>query len=157
MTSPVLFQKADVKTVILIYNLSCINKVRNLTFFGIFDLRWPFITSLHALSESWWQKRLFYIRLAHFQWLLKFDLFSEFLTSDDLCWPRDPFFWKADAKSVILIYNLPTFNEFWNLTLNDPKFVIWLLTQIFSSGNNSQVLLIILSYRTLSLIKSVIY
>ena len=70
---------------------------------------------------------------------------------------HESFFWKADVKSVIFIYHLHTFNKVRNLTPNDPKFVIWPRTQIFSSGNNSQVSLIIFSYRTLSLIKSVIY
>ena len=61
----------------------------------------------------------------------KFDLFWEFLTSGDLPWPRDTFYQNADVKCVILIYNLPHFNEVRNLTLNKPKFVIWPQTQIF--------------------------
>ena len=93
--------------------------------FGIFDLGWPLLTSWSLFLKSWRQERHFDIHFIHFRWLLKYDLFSEFLTSGDLCWPRDPFFWKADVKRVILIYNLPTFNDFWNLTLNDPKFEIW--------------------------------
>ena len=169
-----------------------------MTFFGIFDIRWPFMTSWHLSSVSWIQERHYDIPFTHFQSLLKFhlfsefltsgdlcwprfilkslrqerqfdiyfiifyqsskfDLFSKFLTSGDLCWPRDPFFWKADVKGVILIYNLPTFDDFWNLTLNDPKFVIWPQTKIFSSGNHNQVLLIILSYRSRKLVESVIF
>ena len=85
-------------------------------FFGLFDLRWPYMTSWHLSSVSWIQERHYDIPFTHFQSLLKFDRFSEFLTSGDLCWPRDPFFWKAYVKSVILIYNLPTFNDFWKLT-----------------------------------------
>ena len=46
----------------------------------------------------------------------------------DLGWPL---FWKADFKRVILIYNLPIFNELWNFTLNDSKFEIRLQTKIF--------------------------
>ena len=42
-----------------------------------------------------------------------------------------PLFWKADVRSVILIYNLPTFSELWNLSLNDPKFEIWPQSKIF--------------------------
>ena len=85
--------------------------------FWLFFYRgWPFMTSWYLLSENLRQERHFDIQFTNFQWLLKFDLFSEFLTSVDLCWPRDPFFWKADVKSVILIYHLLTFNEFWNLT-----------------------------------------
>ena len=87
-----------------------------MTFIGIIDLSWPFMTSSHHFSESRRQERHFDIQFIHFQWLLKFDLFSEFLTSGDLCWPRFLFFWKAEVKSVILIYNLPIFNDFWNLT-----------------------------------------
>ena len=63
-----------------IYPLS--KTFENWPFFGIFDLRWPLLT-------SW------------------------------------PLFWKAYVKSVILIYNFPSFNDFWNLTLNDPKFEIY--------------------------------
>ena len=126
-------------------------------FFRIFDLGWPLLTSWPLFLKSWRQERHFNIHFIHFRWLLKYDLFSEFLTSGDLCWPCDPFFWKADVKSVILIYNLPTFNDFWNLTLNDPKFEIWPLTQFFFTRNHYQVLLIILSYLSTKLIKSVIF
>ena len=52
----------------------------------------------------------------------------------DLGWPLVtswPLFWKADVKSVILICNLPTFNELWNLTLTGPKFEIWPQTNFF--------------------------
>ena len=83
--------------------------------FDLFRHFWPqvtFITSWHLSSESLRQERHFYTPWIHFQWLLKFDLFSEFLTSGDLCWPCGPFVWKADVKSVILIYHLPTFNGF---------------------------------------------
>ena len=107
-------QKAEVKSVIIIYHLPTFNDFLNLTYFRN-------------------------------------------LTSGDPCWPCDPFFWKADVKSVILIYNLPTSNDFWNLTLNDPKFEIWPLTQIFFTRNHYQILLIILSYLSTKLIKSVIF
>ena len=75
-----------------------------MTFFGNFDFRWPLMTSWHLSSLSWSQERHYDIPFTHFLSLLKFDLFSEFLTSGDLCWPRDPFFWKAYVKSVRLIY-----------------------------------------------------
>ena len=75
-------------------------------FWEIFDLGWPFLTSWPLFLKSWRHERHFDIQFTDFQWLLKFALFSEFLTSGDLCWPRDPFFWKADVKSVILIYPL---------------------------------------------------
>ena len=84
--------------------------------FGNFDLGWPLLTSWPLFLKSWRQERHFDIPFTYFQWFLKFDLFFEFLTSCDLCWPRDPFFWKAYVKSVILIYHLLTFNDFWNLT-----------------------------------------
>ena len=62
----------------------------------------------------------------------KIDLFwLFFFTAVDLLWPRDTFCQKTYVKSVILIYNLPPFDEVRNLTLNDPKFVIWPQTQIF--------------------------
>ena len=80
-----------------------------------------------------WSKIVFYLSAAK---CLKFDRFFEFLTSSDLGWPREPIFWKAYVKSVILIYNSPAFNEVRNLTLNDPKFVIWPQTQIFLTQNN---------------------
>ena len=47
-----------------------------------------------------------------------FDLGWPLVTS----WPR---FLKADVKSIILMFILTTYNEFRNLTLNDPKFEIW--------------------------------
>ena len=84
--------------------------------FGIFDLRWPLFTSWPVFLKSWRQERHFDIHFTYFKWSLKFDQFSEFLTFGDLCSPRDPFFWKADVKNVILIYILPTLNEVWNLT-----------------------------------------
>ena len=62
--------------------------------------------------------------------------FLGFLTSVDLPWPRDTYPQKVYFKSVILIYNLSPFNEVRNLTLNDPKFVIWPQTQIFPTENN---------------------
>ena len=101
-----------------------------MTFFGIFDLRWAFMTSWHLSSVSWIQERHY----THFQSLLKFDRFSEFLTLGDLFWPRVTFFQKADAKTVILIYSLPIFNEVRNLTLNDPKFESWPIFGIFDLG-----------------------
>ena len=39
------YWKVDVKDVILIYNLPYFMKVKNLTFFQIFDLGWPLVTS----------------------------------------------------------------------------------------------------------------
>ena len=75
----------------------------------------------------------------------------------DLVWPWYQLLWKADAKSFILIYDLQTLLQFWNLTQNDPKFVIWPQTQNFLSGKDSQVLLIILSYFSRKLIESVIF
>ena len=62
-----------------------------------------------------------------------FRSFLQFFTVDDLLWPRDHFFWKVDAKSVILIYKFPTLRKIWNLTQNDPKFEIWHQTGNFSS------------------------
>ena len=38
---------------------------------------------------------------------------------------------KADAKSFILIYDLQTLLQFWYLTQNDLKFVIWPQNQNF--------------------------
>ena len=42
----------------------------------------------------------------------------------DLSWPWHYFFWQVEVKSVILIYNLPTFNEVRNFTQNEPSFEI---------------------------------
>ena len=74
------------------------------------------MTSWHLSSVSWIQERHYDIPFTHFQSLLKFDRFSEFVTSGDPCWPRDPFFWKAYAKSVSLIYILSYFIKVRNLT-----------------------------------------
>ena len=41
--------------------------------------------------------------------------------SDDLGWPRKPPFCIQGAKSFILVYNLPRFENLWILTPNDPK------------------------------------
>ena len=90
--------------------------IRVLLIFGISDLGWPLLTSFSLFLKSWSRERHFDIQFTHFQWLLKFDLFSEFLTSGDLFWPRDPFFWKAYVKSVSLIYMLSYFIKVRNLT-----------------------------------------
>ena len=56
-------------------------------------------------------------------------IFRRFLTSGDLVWPWHQLLWKADAKSFILIYDLQTSRQFWNLTQNVPELVIWPQTQ----------------------------
>ena len=64
-------QKAE--SVILIYNLLYLIQVRNLTFFDIFDLEWPFMTLRHLSSESWRQERHFDIQFIPLYWGSKFD------------------------------------------------------------------------------------
>ena len=118
----------------IIYNN--LSKFEIWSFLAIFDLGLPLMTSRHLSLESWRQERHFDIQFIMFNPSPKFDLFLGFLTSGDLWWPRDTFQQKADVKSVILIYKLTPFSEVRNLTLNDPKFVIWPQTQIFSNRNN---------------------
>ena len=92
--------------------------------FDLFQHFWPqvtFITSWHLSSESLRQERHFYTPWIHFQWLLKCDLLSEFLTSGDLCWPCGPFFGKLTSRasfwytiyplSMVLKFDL--FSKFW--------------------------------------------
>ena len=76
----------------------------------------------------------FEILILIYSFLSKFEIwpFWGFSTSADFLWPRDTFSQKADVKSVILIYNSLPFDDVQNWTLNDPKFVIWPQTQIFS-------------------------
>ena len=94
--------------------------------FGYFWPRWPFMTSWHLSSESWIQERHYDIPFTHFQSLLKFDLSSEFLTSGDLSWPRDPFFLKSFLQErqfdiyFMIFYQSSKFDLFWGfLTLSD--------------------------------------
>ena len=90
-----------------------------------FDLSTTFIEKL--MSRAWFWYIIYLI-----SWKLKiWPIFQIF----GLGWPRVtswPLFWNSDVKSVLLIYDLPTFNVLWNLTLNEPKFVIWPQIQFFS-------------------------
>ena len=107
----------------MIYHLPTFNHFWNLTDFRNFwprvtfvDLVIPFFEKLTPRASVWY---IFYHILPKFEiwpFLGIFDLGWPFLNSGDLWWPRDPFFWKADVTSVILIYDLPTLNEVWNLT-----------------------------------------
>ena len=80
---------------------------------------WPLVTSIDletnflkrfAQELHFWEQFVYYLKR------LKFDLYSEFVTSNDLCRPLDYFYWKVDVKGVILIYNLPYFMKVKNLT-----------------------------------------
>ena len=51
----------------------------------------------------------------------KFDLFWPRVTWNDL----NTSFREGNAKSLIFIKNFQTLRQLWNLTQNDPKFVIW--------------------------------
>ena len=110
-----------------------------------FDLSSTFIEKLK--SRAWFWYRIYLI-----SWKLKiWPIFQIF----DLGWSRVtswPLFWNSDVKSVLLIYDLPTFNVLWNLTLNEPKFVIWPQIQFFFNRNYSEIPLIILSYFLLRLV-----
>ena len=101
------------------------------------DLATTYFWKLTARASFW-----FFIYLIS----LKFKIWPIFRIFD-LGWPPMTswllFSWKADVKTVILIYNLPTFNELRNLTLNDPKFVIWPQTQIFSDFTDHFELLLV--------------
>ena len=106
-------QKAEFKSVIMTYHLPTFNHFWNLTYFRNFwprvtfvDLVTPFFEKLTSRASVWY---------ICYHILSKFEIcpFSWFLTTGDLCWPL---FWKAGAKSVILVFNLPSINDFWNLT-----------------------------------------
>ena len=106
------------------------------SFFAIFLLLkkiqiWPFLVLFFTSDDYGWPQMT--SRLTFFEktssrasflginclLLLKYwnlTLFSRFLTSGDLEWPWYQLSWKADAKSFILRYDLPTFKKYWNLT-----------------------------------------
>ena len=128
---------SEVKSLVCTYTLCLFDKVQICLFrlfFVIFYLRWPFMTwRLTFIPDLWPQmtsddltltsrkqtsRPSFWYIIYHLLPKFKICPFSEFLTSGDLCWPRDPFFWKAYVKSAILIYTLPTSNVVWNLTPN---------------------------------------
>ena len=73
------------------------------------------------------QERHFDVKFTLFHSSSKFNLLLRSFTFCDLA----SSFWKVDGKSVILINNLPAFNQLRNLTLNEPKFLIASRTQIF--------------------------
>ena len=98
------------------------SKYSGLTYFLNF---WPRVTS--GDLATWFFEELrsrasfWYIIYLISKKSSKFDLFLIF----------DLGFFKAHVKSLILIINLPTFNELRNLTPNDPRFEIWPQTKIF--------------------------
>ena len=57
------------------------------------------------------------------------------MTSGDI---DTTFFWKAYAKSVILIHNLLGLLKIWKLTQIGPIFVIWPQTNIFNENKKSK-------------------
>ena len=85
-------------------------------FFMIFDLEWTRMISTPGFLKSWCQELNFEVSFAYFKKYWNLTLFSWFLTLSDLEWPLNQLFWKADAKSFILIYNLHSLRQFWNLT-----------------------------------------
>ena len=66
--------------------------------------------------DTFAQELHFRIQFVYYSKILKFDLYSEFVTSNDLCRPLDYFYWKVDVKGVILIHNLPYFMKVKNST-----------------------------------------
>ena len=81
------FLKIHVKSFILIYNLPSFEKDWNSTIFAIFDLGWPRIT-LRPFVKNLAQGLHFVVEFAFFWRRLKFDLFSQLLTSGDLRRPQ---------------------------------------------------------------------
>ena len=80
---------------------------------------WPLVTSIDLETnflKRFAQELHFWVQFVYYLKRLKFDLYSEFVTSNDLCRPLDYFYWKIDVKGVILIYNLPYFMKVKNLT-----------------------------------------
>ena len=79
---------------------------------------WPKMTSddLTFTLRKQTSRPTFWYIIYHLLTKSEICLFSEFLTSGDLLWPRQTFHQKAEVKSVIIIYHLPTFNDFLNLT-----------------------------------------
>ena len=80
---------------------------------------WPLVTSIDLETnflKRFAQELHFWVQFVYYLKRLKFYLYSEFVTSNDLFRPLDYFYWKVDVKGVILIYNLPYFMKVKNLT-----------------------------------------
>ena len=84
---------------------------------AIFDFLCPRLTSRLSFLKRLAQELSFEVQFLYYWKRLKLDVFSVFVTSHDLRWPPDYFVWKADVKTVILIYNLPHFIVVQNLPI----------------------------------------
>ena len=74
-----------------------------------------------------------------------FTFFSSFVTWSDLWW-RVTSFQSCDVKSLILMHILLAPREIWQLTRNDPKFEIWLQTEIFTQKDSYVLMSTICDY-----------
>ena len=90
-----------------------------------------------------------------FNFYPKWHQIPPILRSDDLGWPRKPFFLNHWTNSFILVYNLSRFENVWILTPNDPKYPQVTSTPNLQNKNLYPVLGFNLSYLKLWLVNCV--
>ena len=91
-------------------------------FFLSYDLWWPLMSSRWTFLKSLHWELYFDVLFVYFWWIWNFfSFFLQFLTLNDLEWPRDLLVWNFYVKAFILRYNLSPFGDVQNLTPHAPK------------------------------------